>query len=83
MATEEPHAVPAAGPQDCVPDLQSSDSATTAEAVAAAAAAAAAAAQLAVATSSADGGYQAHPFTTLFFIDFSFLRAGNITEVVE
>ncbi|CDJ32193.1 RRM domain-containing protein, putative [Eimeria mitis] len=83
MATEEPHAVPTAGPQDGVPDLQSSDSASTAEAVAAAAAAAAAAAQLAVGTSSTDGGYQAHSFTTLFLIDFSFLRAGNITEVVE
>ncbi|CDJ46738.1 RRM domain-containing protein, putative [Eimeria brunetti] len=83
MATEEPPAVPAAGSHDGAPDLQSTDSTSTAEAVAAAAAAAAAAAQLAVATSSADGRYQAHSFTTLFFIDFSFLRAGNITEVVE
>ncbi|KAL8273164.1 hypothetical protein Esti_002922 [Eimeria stiedai] len=50
-------------------------------AVAAAAAAAAAAAQMSATI--ADGQRANHAFPTLFFVDFTFLKAGNLTEVVE
>ncbi|KAL8424242.1 hypothetical protein Efla_007291 [Eimeria flavescens] len=51
------------------------------EAAMVAAAAAAAAAQLSAPV--ADTAKQPHAFSTLFVLDFTFLKAGNLTEVVE
>ncbi|CDJ40144.1 RRM domain-containing protein, putative [Eimeria tenella] len=85
MSTEEPQAVVAAAPEESAADSSTGNNSnsSTAEAVAAAAAAAAAAAQLAAASSSPEVAFPGQLFPTLFVVDFSFVKAGNITEVVE
>lgn len=77
MATEEPNPLAMAAPEDGIPDFGVNGCDSAAEA---AAAAAAVAAQLAA---GANGESPSHAFSTLFFVDFTFLKAGNLMEVVE
>ncbi|XP_026193774.1 heterogeneous nuclear ribonucleoprotein H2 [Cyclospora cayetanensis] len=82
MAMEEPTSVSVTGMEGGVRDCEATESSFTEQEGGTTAPAVAAPAQLAGATSSSDGS-TGHAYSTLILLDFTFLKAGNITEVVE
>lgn len=87
MATEEPNPVAAAAQEgDGVRDFGASGSSGSSGSLAsnsAAEAAAAAAAVVAQLSGGTKGDSCSHAFSTLFIVDFTFVKAGNLMEVVE